>query len=326
MAKISEAALKTAMNTYVSAEKQANGTFTASYNNVAGLLDKIGKTVTIDGLYQDKLPELEGDMLDAGKTIEEWFMDLTLCEAYSNLAAEMAKENVPTVPSFEDVMYNYTLGRQKISTTEPYGNLERAFNTVDGAASAIVKFAERLQNSYDVCRYFSKKQLLGNVATKAIAAKSTNGDVYQEVAIPTDAETSDAWIENMKKAVEDASFAHEGGLGGAFIGAAPELTLFVLKGVMPTVAVKSLAAAINKDELAIPAKIKVVEDFGEITGEQAGKKVYAILADPRGIKLCNSYNATRAKENAEGDAIKFVRHYEDTAFISKYTFVRVFEG
>lgn len=326
MAKISEANLKAAMQTYVASAKQANGTFTVTTDNVAGLLDKIGRTVTIDGLYQDKLPELEGTELPLGKTIEEYFMDLTLCEAYSNLADEMAKENVPTVPSFEDVAYNYTLGRQKISTTEPFGNLERAFNTEEGAANILTKFSERLQNSYDVCRYFSKKQLLGNVATKAIAAKSTVADVYKEIAIPTDAETSDAWIEEMKKAVEDASYAHEGGLGGAFIGAAPELTLFVLKGVMPTVSVKSLAAAFNKDELAIPAKIKVVEDFGKITGEQSGKKVYAILADPRGIKLCNSYNVTRGAMNAEGDAAKFVRHYEDTAFISKYTFVRVFEG
>lgn len=326
MAKISETNLKEAAVAYVEAAKQANTTFTPSYDNVAKLLDKIGKTVTIDGLYQDQLPELEGDFLAAGKTIEEWFMDLTLCEAYSNLATEMAKENVPTVPSFEDVVYNYTLGRQKISTTEPFGNIERAFNTTEGAANFYTKIAERLQNSYDVCRYAAKKQLLGNAISKCLAAKADNNDVYRSIAVPTDTASAEAFITAVKEAKEDASFAHEGGLGNAFIGAAPTLRLFVKKGVMPTVAVKAIAGAINPRELAFDVDVKVVDDFGTLTGATAGKSVYAVLADPRGIKLCNSYNVTRAGMKEEADAMKIVRHYEDTALISKYTFIRVFEG
>ena len=326
MAKISEATLKAAAAAYVDAAKQANSTFTPSYDNVAGLLDKIGKTVTIDGLYQDQLPELEGDFLAAGKTIEEWFMGLTLCEAYSNLAAEMAKENVPTVPSFEEVVYNYTLGRQKISTTEPFGNIERAFNTTEGAANFYTKIAERLQNSYDVCRYAAKKQLLGNAISKALAVKGTNTDVYKAVAVPTDAATAEDFIMAVKEAKEDASFAHEGGLGGAYIGAAPTLRLYVKKGVMPTVAVKAIAGAINPQELAFDVDVKVVDDFGTITGQTENKQVYAVLADPRGIKLCNSYNVTRAGMKEEADAMKIVRHYQDSALISKYTFIRVFEG
>lgn len=326
MAKISESALKTAVAAYVDADKQANSTFTPTYDNVAGLLDKIGKSFTIDGLYQDQLPELEGEFLAAGKTTEEWFMDLTLFEAYSNLATEMAKENVPTVPSFEDVVYNYTLDRQKISTTEPFGNIERAFNTTEGAANFYTKIAERLQNSYDVCRYAAKKQLLGNAISKALAVKSTNTDVYKSVAIPTDAASAEDFIMAVKEAKEDASFAHEGGLGGAYIGATPSLRLYVLKGIMPTVAVKAVAGAINPKELDFDLDVKVVDDFGTVTGETDNKKAYAVLVDTRGIKLCNSYNVTRAVMKEEADAMKFVRHYEDTACISKYTFIRVFEG
>lgn len=326
MAKINESALKSAAKAYVDAQKQVNSTFTPSYDNIAGLLDKIGKTYTIDGLYQDHLPELEGEFLGDGKTVEEYFMDLTLCEAYANLATEMAKENVPTVPSFEEVIYNYSLGRMKISTTEPFGNIERAFNTSDGAAALYTKIAERLQNSYDVCRYAAKKQLLGNAISKCLAVKETNSDVYTSVAVPTDAETSNDFITAVKAAKEDASFAHEGGLGGAYIGAAPSLRLYVKKGVMPTVATKAIAGAINPEQLAFDVDVKVIDDFGEITGETSGKNVYAVLVDPRGIKLCNTYNVTRAGMKEEADAMKIVRHYEDTGVISKYTFIRVFEG
>ena len=72
--------------------------------------------------------------------------------------------------------------------------------------------------------------------------------------------------------------------------------------------------------------LTVVDDFGTITGETSGKKVYAILIDPRGVKLHEGYNASRYKENADGDFVNYVRHFEETGFISKSTFVRVFEG
>lgn len=48
--KISSTNLTELAKTYVDAAKQANSTFTPTYDNVAGLLDKIGKSITIDGL------------------------------------------------------------------------------------------------------------------------------------------------------------------------------------------------------------------------------------------------------------------------------------
>ena len=85
-------------------------------------------------------------------------------------------------------------------------------------------------------------------------------------------------------------------------------------------------AAMKADELAMPAEIKVVDDFGTVTGQTDSKKVYAVLVDERGLKLHNGYMASRYKENADGDFVNYVRHFEDTAFISKSTFIRVFEG
>ena len=48
--------------TYVAAAKQA-GTWTASTDNLLKLQDKIGKQITLDGSFQDKLPEMSGDEL-----------------------------------------------------------------------------------------------------------------------------------------------------------------------------------------------------------------------------------------------------------------------
>ena len=60
---------------YVLAAKQA-GAWSGTTNNLYGLTDKIGKQITIDGSFSDKLPELDGEDLPFGKTIEEfsqWF-------------------------------------------------------------------------------------------------------------------------------------------------------------------------------------------------------------------------------------------------------------
>lgn len=321
---MTSAGLKTAMQTYVAAAKQA-GSWSASTNNFAGLLDKIGKTVTLDGLYNDKLPELEGTELPNGKTIEEYFIDLTLPEAFSNITTEGAKDVVPALPSVETVCYSYTLGREKIKTTVPYDNIERAFTSAEGSANALADITAKLQNSYDLTRYYEKKQLLGNAISKCLAAKANNTDVYAQVDKPVDADTSEAFIMQIKNDVEDASFAHEGGIAKALIGATPELVLFVKKGVMSPLQVKAFAGAFQKEELAIPCKVKVVEDFGNVTGVTQGKDIIAFMCDVRGVKLHNGYNATRQAPNADGDFVNFVRHFEDTGFISKYCYMKAYE-
>ena len=162
-----------------------------------------------------------------------------------------------------------------------------------------------------------KKQLLGNMAAKAVTAGRS-----AVLAAPADTQTAEAFIKQIKTDVEAASFASENtSLGGALIGAAPELTLYIKKGVMPTVEVDALAGAFHAENLAIPANIKVVDDFGN-----ADAKIYAMLVDPRGIKLHRSYHAVRDQMNGIGDFVNFFDHSENTGFISKNTFVKVYKS
>lgn len=316
MAKMTISGLQTLAKTYVAAAKQA-GTWTNSSNNLYKAVDKIGKMVMIDGQFIDKLPELDGDELPLGKTIEEYFIDLTLPEAYGAIATEGGKDPAPALPTVENCSYSYSLGREKIKTTVPYDNVERAARSVEDASNMITKILERLGNSYEMFKFAAKKQLLGNAADKAVTAK-----LVTTIAKPVDTATSEAFIKQIKQDVETASFPNEGGLNGSLIGAAPELVLYVKKGVMPIVEVDALAGAFNEGRLAIPAKIKVVDDFGTMTNTG----VYAILVDPRGIKLHRDYHAIRQSENADGDFINYVDHSEHTGFISKNVFIKAYKA
>lgn len=310
--------LKSFVASYVDASKQA-GTWSATQTSFTQMQDKIGKQITLDGLFNDKLPELDGDALPLGKQIEEYFIDLVLPESFTgNNSTEGAKDIVPAIPSVEAVAYSYTLGRKKIKTTMPYGNFERAMLSTEGVANVASDIMVKLQNSKDLYKYAIKKQLIGNMIDKAVAASCD-----EELAQPVDTETSEAFIKAVKNCAEDASFAHEGdSLSGALIGATPKLRLYIKKGIMSAVEVDALAGAFNQEKLAMPVDIKVVDDFGTVTATGA----WGLLVDERGIKLHEGYNATRTSENADGDFVNFVNHTEYTGYISKYCYVHVFKN
>lgn len=318
MAKMTIKGLKDFAKAYVDASKQA-GTWVASTKNLLGAIDKIGKMVTLDGTYGDKLPELEGDKLPLGRTIEEWFIDLTLPENFvdpTSTSYDATNALKPHFPSTEACYYSYTLGRKKIATSQAFDNIERACLNSEDAANVTAKILERLEQSYQSTRYASKRQLLGNMATKAVTA-----GCVETLAKPTDTATGEAFIKSLKNAVEVASDVNEGNtLGGVTAGASPSLTLYIKQGIMSSVEVDTLAGAFHDEKLAIPATVKVIKDFGS-----ADDSIYAILLDPRGVKLHNSYMAVRDQPNADGDFINFFKHFEDTGFISKSTFVKVYK-
>lgn len=317
MAKLTISDLQTLCKSYVAAAKQA-GTWTESTENIYGALDKIGKMVMLDGSYLDKLPELDGDELPLGKTIEEYFIDLTLPTTYSDAATEGAKDLAPALPSVESCAYSYTLGRTKIKTTVPYDNVERAALDADDAGNMLAKIIQRLNDSYQMFKFASKKQLLGNAIDKAVTA-----GLVTSINAPTDTESGEAFIKQIKADVESAEFAQTGGLNNTLIGASPSLVLYIKKGIMPSLEVDTMAGAFNRTDLAVPCQIKVVDDFGTLA--TANANVYALLVDPRGIKLHQSYHAIREAINADGDYINYVDHSEHTGFISKNVFIKAYK-
>lgn len=361
---------------YVRAELQA-GTFTASKDNLAGLTDKIAKTLTIDGIYTDKLPELDGEELPYGKTIEEWFQDLVAVEVYNDYKTDDVNSAYdalkPYYPSYEDCAYSYTLGRKVIPTTIKYDEYERAVTNGEDLARITNMILKRLYDTYGLFKYDCKKQILANAVKKCDEAMSATGatavanatatfavvkgtrytltttgevaigvkadavaktwaanvaagnivvyNLVETLAKPIDTQTGEAFVESVKKKVEDGEFISEGNaLNGATIGAAEGLYLFIKKGLRPILDVQVEAGAFNPEKLAIPAKIVVVDDIPTEDG-----KTYAILADTRAMRLHPTYMAIREQLNGRGDYMNYFLHTENTAFISKNCFLHVWK-
>lgn len=146
-------------------------------------------------------------------------------------------------------------------------------------------------------------------------------DLIGEVSAPVDTTTANAFIKQIKKDVEQATDLSEGhSLNGNTVGAIEGLTLILKQGVIPELEVESFAGAFNREDLAVPATIKVVKDFGT-----ADSDFYAILMDSRAMRLHNTYRAMRDNSNGEGDFLNLFDHTEDTAYLSRNAFVKAYK-
>ena len=171
MGKLSLEGLKTAVASYVDGSKIAYNSFSATYQNIVGLLDKVGLIETLDTSFFDKLPELDGQRLEAGKTVEEWYQDLIMAVDY-NQDVDGSRAMKFYSPTYRPVAWSYSLGKKIIPTSIPNNNIERAVNNLEQFANIVAVATKRLADSKAAWKYQVKREMLGKLCDKAAAAYS----------------------------------------------------------------------------------------------------------------------------------------------------------
>lgn len=317
MAELTLNELQTAVGTYVDATKQLSATYTPTVDDFTKTVTKIGEMYTLYLPHVDKLPELSGNNLPFGETVEEFMVNdfLPSNQVYTDQAWRQNAKRV----TFAEAVYSYPLKEQKFELGVPRVQFQRVALGAESMGNLVASSLQTLDSSTNAWNYAAKRQLLGNMA-KAAAKASNSADLVKTVAIPVDAATGEAFIKEVKKAVEDANDANSCNLAGHVAAAAPSLKLYVKKGVMPSLEVDTAAGCYHLEKLAIPAETKVILDFGD-----ADSKIYAILVDPRAIKLCDDFNYVDSDYDGSMSQENFWRHLSQTGVISKYGFIRVFK-
>lgn len=371
MRHVSEQQLKEIVGQYVKGEKIANTTFTATKDNALGLVDTIGKIFALDGEFNDNLPELNGEDLTYGKTIEEYFIDLIPPMDYTGLDADDYAEALKYyAPANMPTSYSYTIGRKVFPTSIPYGDINRAVHDEGQLVDAVTKITKKLTDSEVDMVWDMKLELLGYACKKCIEAMSTSAtfavakaytlgtylkdstsdavgiivkdykannatswadavskgfiqvlDLVTTIAKPVDTETGEAFIIQVKNDIKKAKRVSSGcSLNGNNIGASTTMELFILEDLTSNLDVKVEAGAFHQDKVLAPVKIKEVRDFGT-----ADSKIFALLADFRGIKLHRTYVMTLDNLNGLKGFINYFRHCEFTPFLSRNTFLKVYK-
>lgn len=316
MADFTIAALETAAKNYVDATKQLQGTFTPTVDDFTKTVCKIGEMKTLYLPHVDKLPEMNGDNLPFGETIEEFMVNDFLPETFT-YADGAPKKNAKRA-TFDQAVYSYALPEQLWELGVPRSQFQRVSLGQRSFTDLVSSTLITLDSSANAWNYAAKRRLLGNAAKAAVTA-----GLVSTKAKPDNTADGEQFIKEVKKCVEIASDMNDSNLAKHTAAAAPSLTLYIKQGVIPSLEVDTMAGAFNKAELAIPAKVKTVLDFGEIQGEDAD--VYAILVDDRAIKLHDDILMVTSDYDGRMNQDNFYRHQKQTGFISKYGYIHVFK-
>lgn len=173
--KLSIKQLESYIANLITTDKISNKDFNVTRDNIVGLLDKVGKIVALDTNFQDKLPELDGEFLRFGRTVEEYHEDLTMPEDFDRQGsgALTYKES-----SYRPVFYSYAIKRQKIAISIPYGDVEKAVHDAEEFARVIAMKHKKLSDSEEILKYQLKKELIGKVIQLAIDEMSNANPVF----------------------------------------------------------------------------------------------------------------------------------------------------
>lgn len=197
MAKLSLPELKSYVSSVVTASKLSNSSFNVTRDNIVGLVDKIGKIVTLDTAYAiDKLAEFDGEYLSFGKTIEEWQQDLIMPQNYDSTGANAL---APHDPTYRPNFYSYSVGKKVIKTTLRNNDIERAVHFVEQFVEITSMQVKRLADSMSAYRYQVKREMLGkfigfiahaynadsDIATFVTATAYTEGTILKDADTPT---------------------------------------------------------------------------------------------------------------------------------------------
>ena len=306
--------LKTLAGQYVVATKQLQATYTPTVDEFTKCVTKIGQMFTVYMPIADKLPELTGNQLNFGQTVEEMMVNDFLPQKFEYVD-KSGKRNARRA-TFAEAAYSYPLDEQIFELGVPRTQFQRVSLGQQSFSDMVSTTISTLDSSYNAWNYAAKRQLIGNMATEA----AKNPALVETIAKPIDTATGEAFIKKVKELVEIAKDMNDHNLATHVCGAAPSLKLYVKQGVMPSLEVDTMAGAFNEAKLAVPAEIKTVLDFGT-----ADASIYAILVDERAIKLHDDINKVTTDYTAGVDQDNFYRLLKQTGFISKFAFIHVFK-
>lgn len=304
--------LKTLARAYIDTDKVLieSGDFVLDRNYLSNLIVKIGKQLLLDSDFTDNLPELDAADLPYGTTIEEYWRGLKLP---TNFDGDGTNNMAPDRLAFEAAVYSKELGRKTFSETIDDYKYNNAMLGAEELSTLVATLIKRLYDSKEMFTFAIKRQLIGEAIERA-----TNTQKIQ-IAKPVDATTGEAFAKKVKELhTQLTKFTTETYNNGGVIAKSPEVVLYV-KGadITPSLDVDVLAGAFNVDRALVPVQIKELQDFGTLG---AGfEDVYAVLFDPRGIKL-HPHNISSAYDhNGKGEFTNQYLHATYTAFISNYT-------
>lgn len=361
MPRLTKAGLLAVITAYVTQAK-ASGDFEVTRENIAHLIDKIGKQVTLKGSFEDKLPQLDGEELPLGKTIEEFYTDLVSARDYTENVAEMNP-----LGNFKQTarkpFYSKTLGKKVIPITRPYNDIERACISEAMASQVLDEILMDLYASHSQFKYEMKKGIIRTAMELIDSAYGTN----KTYGVNTEYQVADYVKSSGKVGVVMEHIAANGNktfaervsageivvldmkteiavpvdteTGEAFIKQVKtdvEAAQFATEGTSLNGALIGAASLVLFVKKGVMPSIEVDTIAGAFNKDSLSLNVdvvvvddfngytngWALLVDKRALRLHSGWKQTLTQENAAQAWINYFLHTENTAFVSRNCFMK----
>lgn len=156
--------------------KIANPTYTASFDDLSGLVAKVGATIRIPGRYVDKLPEFNAGTLSLGTIVEEWKEMLLEVKDFDRDGANNMR---PNRPKFAKVHYSYETPKKTITSQQDYDRFEKY--SIDGSVlgQLVAAASASMQDTRTNYDYEYKRELLGRAMKLAYEAMGSASVSFQ---------------------------------------------------------------------------------------------------------------------------------------------------
>lgn len=323
--------IKTLVNAVIDASKISDDApFVPDVDDITGLVIKIGKQFMLSSNFESDLPELEGDRLEFGSTIEEYYVKLAAIAAFKptpgTLHQKVDVDNTPTDvwvsdigkpsrPDFATVVYSYELAKYQAAQTVDYNKIEHAMIGQNEFSKLIADITKSLYDTIAIYKYMIKKQLLGR-AIDLIGVEGTGNAQRVKIAAPSDTSTGEAFVKSVKSYVNKFTKIHDtyNLLGVPVKSQLEDLVLYILEGYEEVIDVGVLAGAFNVGKVSIPVTVKTVEDFGTLAVNQTA---YALLVDTRGVKVHTLHETASQEDVGRSEFITYFLNYQPVCHISK---------
>lgn len=323
--------IKTLVNAVIDASLiSQDAPFVPDVDDITGLVIKIGKQFMLSSNFESDLPELEGDRLEFGSTIEEYYVKLAAIAAFKpsagTLHADVDVDGTPTDiwesdigkphrPDFATVVYSYELAKYQAAQTVDYHKIEHAMIGQNEFSKLIADITKSLYDTIAIYKYMIKKQLLGR-AIDLIGAEGAGNAQRVKIAAPVDTSTGEAFVKSVKQYVNKFTKIHDtyNLLKVPVKSQLEDLVLYILEGYEEVIDVGVLAGAFNVGKVSIPVTVKTVEDFGTLA---VNTTAYAILADTRGIKVHTLHETASQEDVGRSEYITYFLNYQPVCHISK---------
>lgn len=301
-----QARIPEATRTNITTIGNALQTYTLLQNEFCeALVNKIGKTILENKLFQNKLARFKSGALTTAQDVEEIFIEMASAEgSYDKSGPNPLGRREP--PDVKTIYHR--LNRQDYYAVS-IGDIDfiRVFRSEETLDSFISSLINSIYSGANYDEWIAMKNLL--------ATYNKYFD-YEVPVIATDTAAEDAktFVKTLRKAVNDLSFpATEYNGAGVKTWSNPEdLVLLVNKDVVAEVDVEVLAKAFNMGKTNIQTEVIVMDDFGTLTD------TYGLLVDKNFFRIWDTLSHMEPQRNAQGLFTNYFYHIHQILSLSTF--------